>query len=229
MVNGCDKSLKSLWTAKYRPNTLKEIVGHPTAVRKISNWLKNWRPDLSLIVELPSVVTPLQAEDLVLSFKNKFPNANIQFLDSKIRIQGTGEEEKQIIVGIEEVLEEHSVKKTKVIIQPKALLLEGPPGVGKTALVEALAQDFNLELIEFNASDTRNQERIRTLLTVTSKTRPLNETFKGQLLLMDEVDGLSGNEDRGGAGALIKIIQQTRIPLILTANVYDRKLQTLYG
>ena len=24
MVNGCDKSLKSLWTTKYRPKTVKE-------------------------------------------------------------------------------------------------------------------------------------------------------------------------------------------------------------
>ncbi|CAF4194713.1 unnamed protein product, partial [Rotaria magnacalcarata] len=31
---------------------------------------------------------------------------------------------------------------------------------------------------------------------------------------MDEVDGVTGNEDRGGIQALIELIQTTRIPII---------------
>jgi replication factor C subunit 1 len=45
---------------------------------------------------------------------------------------------------------------------------------------------------------------------------------------MDEVDGVTGNEDRGGIQALIKLIQTTHIPIILIAN--DRqalKMRTL--
>jgi len=34
-----------------------------------------------------------------------------------------------------------------------AILLVGPPGVGKTASVGALSHDFDLELVEFNSLD----------------------------------------------------------------------------
>ncbi|NIO37265.1 AAA family ATPase, partial [Candidatus Bathyarchaeota archaeon] len=35
----------------------------------------------------------------------------------------------------------------------RALLLYGPPGIGKTATIEALAKDLDMELVESNASD----------------------------------------------------------------------------
>jgi len=37
----------------------------------------------------------------------------------------------------------------------RAALLYGPPGVGKTSLVEAIVRDYKLELLELNASDYR--------------------------------------------------------------------------
>jgi replication factor C subunit 1 len=48
------------------------------------------------------------------------------------------------------------------------------------------------------------------------------------LIIMDEVDGMSGNEDRGGIAAIIDIIKKTKTPIICIAN--DRqspKLKTL--
>ncbi|MHA2040552.1 MAG: replication factor C large subunit, partial [Candidatus Thorarchaeota archaeon] len=35
---------------------------------------------------------------------------------------------------------------------------------------------------------------------------------------MDEVDGLSGTSDRGGVGAILKIVEDTVHPIIMTAN-----------
>ena len=35
---------------------------------------------------------------------------------------------------------------------------------------------------------------------------------------MDEVDGMSGNEDRGGVQELIQLIKQTKIPIIGICN-----------
>ena len=37
-------------------------------------------------------------------------------------------------------------------------------------------------------------------------------------VLMDEVDGMAGNEDRGGMQELIALIKSTRIPVICMCN-----------
>ena len=40
----------------------------------------------------------------------------------------------------------------------KPIFLIGPPGVGKTTIVKALAHQYGYDLIEMNASDTRNRD-----------------------------------------------------------------------
>jgi len=108
----------------------------------------------------------------------------------------------------------------------KAALLWGKTGVGKTATVYALAEEKNLELIEINASDVRNAQSIEEI--VGHSTRQMSLFKKGKIILVDEVDGISGKADRGGVGALIKIIKESRFPIVLTANdAYDSKLRSL--
>lgn len=97
-----------------------------------------------------------------------------------------------------------------------AVLLVGPPGVGKTASVGALSHDFDLELVEFNSSDKRNKGAIETLVWRAATQQTLDGRLR--LILLDEVDGLSGTSDRGGVGAILKIIDQTVHPIIMTAN-----------
>jgi len=50
----------------------------------------------------------------------------------------------------------------------KALLIYGPPGIGKTAIAYALRDEFDLELIEMNASDFRNRDSIERVLASAS-------------------------------------------------------------
>ena len=108
----------------------------------------------------------------------------------------------------------------------KAALLWGKAGRGKTSAVHALAGDKNLELIEINASDTRNTQSIEE--TVGHSTKQMSLFNKGKLILIDEVDGLSGNSDRGGVRALIKVIKESVFPIVLTANdAYNPKLRSL--
>lgn len=48
---------------------------------------------------------------------------------------------------------------------------------------------------------------------------------KKHVLLMDEVDGMAGNEDRGGIQELINLIKKTNIPIICMCN--DRQHQKI--
>ncbi len=107
----------------------------------------------------------------------------------------------------------------------KAILLYGPPGVGKTALINAASKEFGFTIIEMNASDTRSEKAINAVAKPATSYVALDNFStqnqvkgKGNLLFLDEVDGIAGNEDRGGVGAIIKIIEEARTPVIMAAN-----------
>lgn len=108
----------------------------------------------------------------------------------------------------------------------KALLFYGPPGTGKTCLLHAFVKEKNLQLIEMNASDWRSANQIQEVFGQSMKQASLFS--KGKIFLIDEVDGLAGREDLGGVGAVIKIIKESRFPVVLVANdPYEPKLRTL--
>jgi len=108
----------------------------------------------------------------------------------------------------------------------RAMLLYGPSGTCKSCAVHALAQDLGWEIIEVNASDTRNEEQIHERLGNAIKQHSL--FFPGKIILVDEIDGLSGTADRGGVPTIIELIAQTRFPVILTAqDPWDKKFSTL--
>lgn len=108
----------------------------------------------------------------------------------------------------------------------RALLIHGPPGTGKTAAVHALAKELNLELIEVNASDFRNADEINA--RVGNALKQMSLFSNGKLILIDELDGISGKEDRGGVQALVALIADAKFPVVLTANdPWDQKLNTL--
>jgi len=114
----------------------------------------------------------------------------------------------------------------KGIPKKRAAFLYGPPGVGKTVIVEALAKELKMELVEKNASDYRTTEAIKRFAGLASQYATL---FGGKrLILLDEVDGISGKEDRGGVRALTEILKTTRGPVALTANdAYNPRFSTI--
>jgi len=107
----------------------------------------------------------------------------------------------------------------------KAILLYGPPGTGKTSLAWAAAKEHDLDVLELNSSDLRNRIKLEETLKPASQQGSLFK--KGKILLMDEIDGVTGT-DIGGVPELIRIIEKTSHPLILTGNdVWQSKFSQL--
>ena len=101
----------------------------------------------------------------------------------------------------------------------KVALLAGPAGVGKTSVVYYLIKKYKYEFVEVNASDKRNKKAVERLVGKSSTEGTVMQgAIVRKLILVDEADGLFGNEDRGGGSALAQAVQKTRIPIICTAN-----------
>jgi replication factor C large subunit len=145
------------WTVKYKPKTLKEVVGNREAIQKFVEWVKSW---------------------------------------------------------------------DEGIPKKRAAFLYGPPGVGKTVTVEALANDFKMELVEKNASDYRTEEAVKRFAGLASQYGSLFGTKR--IILFDELDGLTGTADKGGVKAITDIIKMAQCPIVLIANnAFDPRFANL--
>ncbi len=102
----------------------------------------------------------------------------------------------------------------------KACLISGDPGIGKTTTARLIAKLKGYKTFELNASDQRNKAIISKKLGFLFDNFTINcgEIQGKNLIIMDEIDGMGGNEDRGGVSALIDIIKKTKTPIVCIAN-----------
>ena len=97
----------------------------------------------------------------------------------------------------------------------KPILLVGPPGIGKTTIANLAGKQFGYDSISLNASDVRSKSRISDVL---SPVLGNISVLGSPMIFVDEVDGIHGRADFGGAEALIKILKEPTVPIVLAAN-----------
>lgn len=107
----------------------------------------------------------------------------------------------------------------------KALLVAGPSGVGKSSLAYALAGSMGWEVVELNASDARDEERVGRFFAGGGAGTLFG---KMRLVLVDDADSIIPSQDRGGVGAVAKQAADPLMPMIVTVeDAYDRKIASL--
>lgn len=125
-------------------------------------------------------------------------------------------------------------------VNARAALLSGPPGIGKTSTARMICKQLGYEVVEQNASDTRNKASLESAIKDLSTNKSLNYfsvagrqkekdntnpiaaalgglATQKSVIIMDEVDGV-GAGDRGGIAALVKIIKESKTPIICICN-----------
>ncbi|KAJ7499567.1 replication factor RFC1 C terminal domain-containing protein [Mycena latifolia] len=116
----------------------------------------------------------------------------------------------------------------------RAVLITGPPGIGKTTSAHMVAKLEGFTPIELNASDARSKKLVENGMNVNNKS--LDGYIAGSqerdgvkitdrtVLIMDEVDGMSSG-DRGGVGALNAMIKKSKKLKPLVATTFSLTFQ----
>jgi len=105
--------------------------------------------------------------------------------------------------------------------EQKGILITGPPGVGKTSTVHLIIESLGYHVVEYNASDVRSVSMLQGVMALGMK------RLRKEVIIMDEVDGLSGGKERGGVGCLADIIRSSTIPILCIANDVSPKMNPL--
>uniref|UniRef100_A0A8C5LQE5 Replication factor C subunit 1 n=1 Tax=Leptobrachium leishanense TaxID=445787 RepID=A0A8C5LQE5_9ANUR len=169
-----------LWVDKYKPSSIKAIIGQQgdqSGANKLLKWLKTWHHNHS------------SEEKKSAATFSKFGG----------RDDGSSS---------------------------KAALLSGPPGIGKTTTAVLVCEELGYSYVELNASDTRSKNSMKQVVAESLNNTSIKGFYSGtsksvstkHALIMDEVDGMAGNEDRGGVQELIGLIKHSKIPIICMCN-----------
>ena len=110
----------------------------------------------------------------------------------------------------------------------KVLLIGGPPGVGKSALIEVCCRHFKYQIVESNASEDRGKNEMTKRITDVTGTRSVLDGTKPQILVIEEIDG----EDCTAPEVLVDILhkrpEMIKRPIIcVCSDVYKKSLRGL--
>lgn len=131
--------------------------------------------------------------------------------------------EKYASKNVGECILPKSIKKVFLEIEESGnvpnMILSGPPGIGKTNLIKALAKSLDRDFMIINGSDERSIDVIRNKVKNYASTVSLSQSGK-KILLIDEGDNLT-NDSQLALRAAIEELQHN-CSFVFTCNYKNR-------
>lgn len=106
------------------------------------------------------------------------------------------------------------------------MILSGPPGIGKTSTIKALAEELDRDFMIINGSDERSIDIIRNKVKNYASTLSLSNTGK-KILLIDEADNLTNDAQLALRASIEEL--QSNCTFIFTCNYKNKLIPPLHS
>lgn len=106
------------------------------------------------------------------------------------------------------------------------MILSGPPGIGKTSTIKALAEELDRDFMIINGSDERSIDIIRNKVKNYASTLSLSNTGK-KILLIDEADNLTNDAQLALRASIEEL--QSNCTFVFTCNYKNKLIPPLHS
>lgn len=200
----------ALWTSKYAPRSSAAVLQLGSEALLLRDWLQSRQSRSRERLQFATKRNILG--------QNKYADAYDDFIVDEESLPPTSD--------IGAPFDETSVPcpaGRELLFSSNVVILVGPSGSGKSALVNAVATELELEVFEVNSSDRRSGKDVVDMIGeaadshIVNKQRTTSGAKTRSLLLFEEVDVLY-REDKDFWPAVLSLITRSRRPIVLTCS-----------